>query len=137
MGALPLLAMASNPSLSRDSDPAQAEAETAPAVISSQIMDKPYDEARAIVLDGDWSPVENAKPDDLLYVSREMYDKGFVEVDVCSPVGETPCKFYFKNMDDEYLEVITETEAYVVDSVRVLNAQEYEDAHPKFDESPK
>lgn len=111
------------PSLSyAGSETANAEALTA------KISDMPYTQARPVVLQAGWQPVQNPLPDDLAFFSRAIYEQGYVEVAMCSPVGETPCIFFFKNAQGQYLKVQTLLEVPHIASVSVLkNEAAYRD----------
>ncbi|NCT40342.1 MAG: hypothetical protein GW778_01595 [Alphaproteobacteria bacterium] len=94
------------------------------------LLDVPYEQARQLVLNDGWQPIEHAMDDDLVFVTGRVYEKGFTEVDVCSPVGDTPCKFYFKGEDRRFLEILTKGEDLRVVSVAVLDKRAYENARP-------
>ncbi|MBN9673291.1 hypothetical protein [Roseibium aggregatum] len=88
--------------------------------LTAKISEMPYSQARPVVLQAGWQPVQNPVPDDLAFFSRAIYEQGYVEVAMCSPVGETPCIFYFKNAQGQYLKVQTLLEVPHVASVSVL-----------------
>ncbi len=123
----PLLVLVSKPSLSQD---VTSDAVPQGEAFKSKILDMPYEKARKIILNSGWVSVKNAAPDELMFVTRDMYDKGYVEVDLCSPVGDTPCNFYFKNGDEGYLRVITKEEVPHVVSVMILDEKAFRDARP-------
>jgi len=84
-----------------------------------------YSEARPAILDRGWAPFENPVPDDLAFVARDMYDQGYVEVGLCSPVADAPCQFYFSNANRQYLKVLTTGEAPHIARVEVLDAEAF------------
>lgn len=123
---LPLLFLVSKPSFSQKNSSSVVQKNEA---LKLKILNTPYDKARQVIINNGWISVENAAPDELVFVAREMYDKGYVEVDMCSPVGETPCNFYFKNGNEGYLKVMTKGEIPHVVSVEVLDTAAFRDAH--------
>ena len=93
--------------------------------LNAEILDVSYEDARKTILDHGWQPFENMKPDDLVFSSKDMYDKGYVEVDVCAPTGVMPCKFFFKNEDGGYLQILTQGEIPHVKSVDLIDAEAF------------
>ena len=80
---------------------------------SLDILNSPYDQAREVILDQGWQPVENPEGDNLMFATGDMYEEGFIEVDNCVPSGTAPCDFYFEK-DGQYLKVSTNNEAPTV-----------------------
>jgi hypothetical protein len=95
--------------------------------LAQSLVGLPYDEARPIVLKNSWQPFENPAADDLFFVARAMFEEGYVEVGVCSPVGDAPCKFYFHEPAGRYLEVMTTGEIPHVAQAKVLTAEEFDE----------
>lgn len=91
-------------------------------VLSSKVRGKPYSKARDVVVSEGWMPVSNPKPDELMFVTRIMYEAGYVEVDACAPTGSAPCTFYFQKGLD-YLRVATDHEDPVVVLLEVKTAE--------------
>jgi hypothetical protein len=78
--------------------------------LSLDILNSPYDQARQVILDHGWQPVENPAADELMFQTRKMYhEEGYLEVDSCMPTGSAPCDFYFQK-DGQYLRVATDHE---------------------------
>ncbi|WP_025030974.1 DUF6636 domain-containing protein [Nitratireductor aquibiodomus] len=90
------------------------------------VMNMPYGKARSVLQEQGWWPLENLNPGNLVYFTREIFDQGYIEVDTCSPVGDTPCKFYFYNDDDQYLEVATRGENPLVAGTEILDVRAVE-----------
>lgn len=90
------------------------------------VMNMPYGKARSVLQEHGWWPLDNAEPGNLVYFTREIYDQGYIEVGTCSPVGETPCKFYFYNDDRQYLEVSTRGENPLVAGTEVMDVRTVE-----------
>ncbi len=90
------------------------------------VMNMPYGKARSVLREHGWWPLDNAEPGNLVYFTREIYDQGYIEVGTCSPVGETPCKFYFYNDDRQYLEVSTRGENPLVAGTEVMDVRTVE-----------
>ncbi|MFC5584211.1 DUF6636 domain-containing protein [Nitratireductor kimnyeongensis] len=90
------------------------------------VMNMPYGKARSVLREHRWWPLENFDPGNLVYFTREIFDRGYTEVDTCSPVGDTPCKFYFYNDDDQYLEVATRGENPHVAGTEILDVRAVE-----------
>ena len=98
--------------------------------LESKIQNMPYDKARAIILKSGWKPIKNKAPNELGFVGRDMYDKGFIEVGSCAGSGMAPCNFYFTKNDNQFLGVYTIGEEYIVSGLEVMNAKEYKAARP-------
>ena len=89
--------------------------------LSEKLVEMPYDEAREVILTEGWQPVPNRNANDLMFVTRAMYEAGYVEVDVCAPTGTAPCSFYFQHGLD-YLKVATNNEVPQVVRLEIQKA---------------
>ncbi len=95
--------------------------------LAQEVTDLSYGQARSIILDRGWKPLVHPEPGNLQFVARTMYEQGYVEVNVCSPVADAPCIFYFTNAGGRYLKVSTNGEVPYVAKVTVLKAEEFSD----------
>ena len=102
----------------------------AQAVPLQHLEGMPYGQARQLILDSGWEAMGNTEPDELMFSTADMYDQGYVEVDICSPVADSPCMFDFKNEEGQFLRVFTSGEDPHVRSVDV------QDASPRVEFSP-
>jgi len=91
-----------------------------------QVMNMPYGKARSVLREHGWWPLDNAEPGNLVSFTREIYDQGYIEVSTCSPVGDTPCKFYFYNDHGQYLEVSTRGENPLVAGTEIMDVRAVE-----------
>ncbi len=94
-------------------------------VLAPEVMNKPYAAARSVIMDQGWWPLDNFDPGNLVFVARDLYDQGYIEVDTCSPVGDAPCKFYFYK-GDQYLEISTRGEHPLVAGIEILDVRAVE-----------
>ena len=81
------------------------------------IMNMPYHEAREIILQNGWKPVQADRSDmDAKYrLPHFYYDAGYTEVMACSGTGMGYCTFKFQNEKGEYLRVTTQGGDYYPD----------------------
>ena len=82
-----------------------------------RIINIPYYEARKIILDNGWKPVQAERTDwDAKHgVPHFYYDAGYTEVVACSGTGMGYCAFKFYNEKGEYLKVMTKEGDYSPD----------------------
>jgi hypothetical protein len=84
------------------------------------ITDLAYDEARRQLLAAAWQPLQTksntASPDNDLDIHSgngpKFWDRGYYELQFCSPTGSALCAFLFTDVYGNHLEVITEGEEY-------------------------
>ena len=83
----------------------------------TRIINAPYHEARKIILDNGWKPVQAERSDmDAEYgVPHFYYDAGYPEVLACSGTGMGYCAFKFYNEKGNYLKVTTQGGDYSPD----------------------
>ena len=124
MAILPVMFVMSKSSMSSDVSSSGAEQVED---LSANIMNMSYKKAREAILTNGWALIENAHADELTFATRDMYDQGFVEVGLCSPVGVMPCKFYFENEKGSYLQVATQGEEPRVVSVEFQDLDSYKE----------
>lgn len=76
----------------------------------SLIINMPYHEAREIILQSGWAPVDanRSKMDEQYNMPHFYYDAGYTEVMACSGTGAGYCTFKFKNDSGQYLRVTTQ-----------------------------
>ena len=80
----------------------------------TRIINIPYYEAREIILDNGWKPVQAERDDlDAKYGTPHFYyDAGYPEVTACSGTGMGYCAFKFYNEKGYYLNITTKEGDY-------------------------
>ena len=69
----------------------------------------PYAKARAMVLKAGYTLRENSNPPQFGQ-SKELYDKGYKEIDECASSMFMPCNFYFNDKNGKPFTITTYTE---------------------------
>lgn len=82
------------------------------------ITNKTYHEARQLLLDAGWQPMQTIHYNDIdnpvirYGNGQTFWAKGYVEIDDCAGTGFAPCLFNFTDVYSNRLQVMTQGEEY-------------------------
>jgi hypothetical protein len=87
--------------------------------IDKTLLNRPYDEVRAILIKQGWEPFTNKNITDSSLYAQEIASKGYVEVLNCNSMERDQCEFLLKR-NQRYIIVTTKEKTLSVESIKSL-----------------